>query len=146
MLETLGPLTWLYYRGWLANTGPNTFGNRHGNRGRIRNSSASSGSSGEHQSAKVVRGQQRYQHHVPKNCPEVVPPHRHAPNCPAHGHLNNPPLRVTRSAQVPSDSPLTSYPWHLASAAHIFQIRSASNGIPAQHQHKKDRAWHSLSR
>ncbi len=23
-METWGPLTWLYYRGWPANTGPNT--------------------------------------------------------------------------------------------------------------------------
>ena len=23
-METLGPLTWLYYRGWPVNTGPNT--------------------------------------------------------------------------------------------------------------------------
>ncbi len=27
-METLGPITWLYYRGWPVNTGPNTcYGN-----------------------------------------------------------------------------------------------------------------------
>ncbi len=95
------------------------------NRGRMRNNSGSSGSSGG-QNAKIMgQGLQRYPYHMSKE-----PHQKHSPNCPAHGH--NLPLRTTKSAQVPSDSPLTSYPRHLASANHVMQMRSASNGIPAK--------------
>ena len=120
---------------------------RHGNHMRTRNSSASSGSSGERHGSKVIgqsshRYPQPYNMAIPRNHSDI-PLHRHAPNCPAHGHAHHQgvPMRATKSAQVPTDVPLTSYPRQLAAAAHTFQLRSASNGM-VQHQHRGGRMNH----
>ena len=119
---------------------------RHGNHMRTRNSSASSGSSGDRHGSKFM-GQSAHRYPqsynmVQRNRPDI-PSHRHAPNCPAHGHTHHQgvPMRVTRSAQVPTDVPLTSYPRQLAAAAHAFQLRSASNGM-VQHPHRGGRVSH----